>query len=85
MQAIEAALAELSPELRAAFLLREYHGLEYGDIARSLGIELGQVSARTRPDGVTRASRGGASMSDELTTDERRALEVWAPMAPPLE
>src|ERR1043165_932319 len=27
--AIEAALADLSPELRAAFLLREFHGLEY--------------------------------------------------------
>ncbi|MFN0250501.1 MAG: sigma-70 family RNA polymerase sigma factor [Kofleriaceae bacterium] len=44
--AIEAALAELSPELRAAFLLREYHGLEYTEIARSLGIELGTVKSR---------------------------------------
>jgi RNA polymerase sigma-70 factor (ECF subfamily) len=44
--AIEAALEELSPELRAAFLLREYHGLEYTEIARSLGIELGTVKSR---------------------------------------
>jgi RNA polymerase sigma-70 factor (ECF subfamily) len=44
--AIEAALADLSPELRAAFLLREYHGLEYTEIARSLGIELGTVKSR---------------------------------------
>lgn len=44
--AIEAALRELSPELRAAFLLREYHGLEYGEIARALGIDLGTVKSR---------------------------------------
>lgn len=44
--AIEAALRELSPELRAAFLLREYHGLDYGDIARELDIELGTVKSR---------------------------------------
>lgn len=44
--AIEAALEDLSPELRAAFLLREYHGLEYAEIARSLGIELGTVKSR---------------------------------------
>ena len=44
--AIEAALADLSPELRAAFLLREYHGLEYTEIARSLNIELGTVKSR---------------------------------------
>lgn len=44
--AIEAALCELSPELRAAFLLREYHGLEYAEIARSLDIDLGTVKSR---------------------------------------
>jgi RNA polymerase sigma-70 factor (ECF subfamily) len=44
--AIEAALRELSPELRAAFLLREYHGLEYAEIAKSLGIDLGTVKSR---------------------------------------
>lgn len=44
--AIEAAVADLSPELRAAFLLREYHQLEYTEIARSLGIELGTVKSR---------------------------------------
>src|ERR1043165_8837232 len=45
-RAIEAALADLSPELRAAFLLREFHGLEYSEIARSLGIDLGTVKSR---------------------------------------
>jgi RNA polymerase sigma-70 factor (ECF subfamily) len=44
--AIEAALAELSPELRAAFLLREYHGLEYAEIALALRIDLGTVKSR---------------------------------------
>ena len=39
-------MRELSPELRAAFLLREYHGLEYSEIARSLGIDLGTVKSR---------------------------------------
>lgn len=44
--AIEAALRDLSPELRAAFLLREYHGLDYDEIARALQIELGTVKSR---------------------------------------
>ncbi len=44
--AIEAALRDLSPELRAAFLLREYHGLEYAEIARALSIDLGTVKSR---------------------------------------
>ena len=44
--AIEAALAELSPELRAAFLLREYHDLEYAEIAKALASDLGTVKSR---------------------------------------
>ena len=44
--AIEAALRELSPELRAAFLLREYHGLDYAAIASALSIDLGTVKSR---------------------------------------
>jgi len=44
--AIEAALRELSPELRAAFLLREYHGFEYAAIASALAIDLGTVKSR---------------------------------------
>jgi RNA polymerase sigma-70 factor (ECF subfamily) len=45
-RAIEAALRDLSPELRAAFLLREYHGLDYAEIARALQIDLGTVKSR---------------------------------------
>jgi RNA polymerase sigma-70 factor (ECF subfamily) len=44
--AIEAALRELSPELRAAFVLREYHGLDYAEIASALSIDLGTVKSR---------------------------------------
>jgi RNA polymerase sigma-70 factor (ECF subfamily) len=44
--AIEAALRDLSPELRAAFLLREYHDLPYSEIARALSIDLGTVKSR---------------------------------------
>lgn len=44
--AIEAALRELPPELRAAFLLREYHELDYAEIAAALQIDLGTVKSR---------------------------------------
>jgi RNA polymerase sigma-70 factor (ECF subfamily) len=43
---IEAALRDLSPELRAAFLLREYHDLDYAEIATALQIDLGTVKSR---------------------------------------
>jgi RNA polymerase sigma-70 factor (ECF subfamily) len=43
---IEAALRDLSPELRAAFLLREYHDLDYAEIAAALQIDLGTVKSR---------------------------------------
>jgi RNA polymerase sigma-70 factor, ECF subfamily len=46
LAAIEGALRELSPELRAAFVLREYHGLEYAEIASALSIDLGTVKSR---------------------------------------
>lgn len=44
--AIEAAIADLAPEYRAAFLLREYHGLDYAEIASALSIDLGTVKSR---------------------------------------
>jgi len=40
------AIDGLSPEYRAAFVLREYHGLEYAEIAQTLGIDLGTVKSR---------------------------------------
>jgi RNA polymerase sigma-70 factor, ECF subfamily len=57
--AIEAALRDLSPELRAAFVLREYHGLDYAEIARSLSIDLGTVKSRL--------SRARAALRARLT------------------
>lgn len=44
--AIDRALAELAPEHRAAFVLRELHGLDYAEIATALDIELGTVRSR---------------------------------------
>ena len=61
--AIEAALHELSPELRAAFLLREYHGLEYAEIASALGIDLGTVKSRL--------SRARAALRERLAEVHR--------------
>jgi RNA polymerase sigma-70 factor (ECF subfamily) len=43
---VEHAVGELAPEYRAAFLLREVHGLEYAEIARALSIDLGTVKSR---------------------------------------
>ena len=44
--AIARAVEALTPEQRAAFLLREHHGLEYGEIAEVLSIDLGTVKSR---------------------------------------
>lgn len=40
------ALADIAPEYRAAFVLRERDGLSYGEIADHLGIDLGTVKSR---------------------------------------
>jgi RNA polymerase sigma-70 factor, ECF subfamily len=45
-RAIERAVAALPPEFRAVFLLREYHDLDYEEIARALEIDLGTVKSR---------------------------------------
>ena len=43
---VAAAIGALPPDFRAAFVLREMHGLEYGEIARALEIDLGTVKSR---------------------------------------
>lgn len=43
---IDRAVQQLAPEYRAAFILREYHGLEYAEIALALEIDLGTVKSR---------------------------------------
>jgi RNA polymerase sigma-70 factor, ECF subfamily len=45
-RAIERAVGRLAPDHRAAFLLREYHGLDYAEIAEALGVDLGTVKSR---------------------------------------
>lgn len=45
-QAIERAVADLSPAYRGAFLLRELHGLDYAEIAEVLEIDVGTVKSR---------------------------------------
>ncbi|MEM6993188.1 MAG: sigma-70 family RNA polymerase sigma factor [Myxococcota bacterium] len=45
-RAIREAVSQLQPEYRAAFLLREYHGLEYSEIAESLELDIGTVKSR---------------------------------------
>jgi len=45
-QALSEAIAQLPEELRSAFLLREYDGLSYEDIARILECPIGTVRSR---------------------------------------
>jgi RNA polymerase sigma-70 factor (ECF subfamily) len=44
--AIAAGVAALPDAQRAVFVLREYHELEYADIAEALGLDLGTVKSR---------------------------------------
>jgi RNA polymerase sigma-70 factor, ECF subfamily len=44
--ALGRALAALSDEHRAIFLLRDYHGLDYEEIGRALDLEPGTVASR---------------------------------------
>jgi len=44
--AIAAGVAALPDAQRAVFVLREYHELEYADIADALGLDLGTVKSR---------------------------------------
>ncbi len=45
-QALVAALSALQPSYRAVFVLREYHGLEYSEIARALDLQPANVATR---------------------------------------
>ena len=58
MKAYEQALAELSPDLRAVFVLHEAEGLSYRDIAETLGCPIGTV--------MSRLHRARARILDEL-------------------
>jgi RNA polymerase sigma-70 factor (ECF subfamily) len=45
-RAIERAVRGLPPVFQAVFVLREYHGLEYDEIARALELDVGTVKSR---------------------------------------
>jgi RNA polymerase sigma-70 factor, ECF subfamily len=58
--AISRAVDDLSGEQRAAFVLREVHGLEYEAIAEALGIDIGTVRSRlSRARAALRAALSG--------------------------
>jgi RNA polymerase sigma-70 factor (ECF subfamily) len=63
--AIERAVEQLTPEYRAAFLLREVHDMDYESIAEALRIDIGTVKSRL--------SRARAALRRALqgTYDER--------------
>jgi RNA polymerase sigma-70 factor, ECF subfamily len=44
--ALVGAIDRLGPHFRAAFLLRELHGLRYEEIAEALGVDVGTVKSR---------------------------------------
>ncbi len=46
VDALRRALDTLRPEWRIVFVLREYHDLEYQEIARALDVDLGTVKSR---------------------------------------
>ena len=59
-QALEAALRDLAPEFREAFLLREVEGLSYKEIADVASVPIGTVMSRlSRARAQLRASLGG--------------------------
>lgn len=43
---LDDAVQDLPPEFRAAFVLREFHGLDYAEIASALEVDLGTVKSR---------------------------------------
>jgi RNA polymerase sigma-70 factor (ECF subfamily) len=45
-QQIDAALLELSPEHRVVIQLREFEGLDYAEIAKAVGCQMGTVMSR---------------------------------------
>jgi RNA polymerase sigma-70 factor (ECF subfamily) len=58
---IDAALATLAPEYRAAVVLRDLVGLDYAEIGEVLGAPPGTVKSRI--------ARGRAALADLLTAD----------------
>ena len=75
--AIDRALAKLSPDLRVAVALRDLQGLEYREIADTLGIPIGTVESRIfRGRQVLKPLL--APLADP-STDRRRPARAAAP------
>ena len=64
--AIAAGVAALPDAQRAVFVLREYHELEYADIADALGLDLGTVKSRL--------NRARATLRERLVAE---LPELW--------
>jgi RNA polymerase sigma-70 factor, ECF subfamily len=64
---VESALSKVSPNHRAALVLREIEGLSYEEIAHFLGISLGTVKSRIL--------RGRESLREHLTASFRTGLQ----------
>src|SRR5262245_51610556 len=60
--AVRDALERMTPDHRAVLVLREYHGLEYQEIADALDIDIGTVRSRL--------SRARAALRALLSEDE---------------
>jgi RNA polymerase sigma-70 factor, ECF subfamily len=65
---IDAALAQLSPEFRAAVVLRDVIGLDYAEIAAVLDIPPGTVRSRI--------ARGRRALADHISGNPSRAHTV---------
>ena len=63
--AIREAIAALSPDHRAVFILREYHGEDYAAIAAALQIDIGTVKSR-----LSRARAALRSALEEVHDDD---------------
>ena len=64
-RAIENAVEQLAPEIRATFVLRAYHELEYAEIAEALAVDLGTVKSR-----IWRARAALKDLLAEVRRDE---------------
>lgn len=72
---IDAALAALAPEFRAAVVLRDLLGLDYAEIAEVLAVPPGTVKSRI--------ARGRAALADRLSPDGNPASAADRPRTRP--
>lgn len=64
--AIEAAVAALPDAQRAVFVLREYHELDYADVASALDIDVGTVKSRLARARAALRERLAAARGDNV-------------------